>query len=94
MEEEGTGREELWDEVCNGTATLPAVGPLETFHGAGCRPPRRAGTLFTSHFRVAHESSGAQLVQTAQSFLRLTAEPESVSYWDVVTVGSLELERK
>jgi hypothetical protein len=52
------------------------------------------GVMGQAHPRAIPGYASAQLVQTAQSFLRLTAEPESVSYWDVVTVGSLELERK
>lgn len=51
------------------------------------------GVMGQSHPQALPGYASAQLVQTAQSFLRLTAEPENVSYWDLVTVGALDLRR-
>lgn len=51
------------------------------------------GVMGQAHPQALPGYASAQLVQTAQSFLQLTAEPDAVSYWDLVTVGALDLRR-
>jgi hypothetical protein len=51
------------------------------------------GVMGQAHPQTLPGYASAQLVQTARSFLALTADPESVSYWDVVTAGALDLRR-
>jgi hypothetical protein len=49
------------------------------------------GVMGQGHPQAVAGYASAQLAQTARSFLELTREPEAVSYWDVVTVGALNL---
>jgi hypothetical protein len=46
-----------------------------------------------AHPQAVAGYASAQLAQSARSFLDLTAAPERVSYWDVVTTGSLDLRK-
>ncbi|MEZ4585562.1 MAG: hypothetical protein R2909_04070 [Gemmatimonadales bacterium] len=51
------------------------------------------GVMGQTHPQAIRGYASAQLLQTAKSFLELTGDPDAVSYWDVVTVGALPLER-
>ncbi len=49
------------------------------------------GVMGQSHPQGRPGYASVQLLQTAQSFLRRTAQPDSVSYWDLVTLEALPL---
>lgn len=49
------------------------------------------GVMGQPHPQARAGYASAQLLQTAESFRRLTAQPDSVSYWELVTTGALEL---
>jgi hypothetical protein len=49
------------------------------------------GVMGQPHPRARAGYASAQLLQTAESFRRLTAQPDSVSYWELVTAEALEL---
>jgi hypothetical protein len=51
------------------------------------------GVMGQPHPQAVVGYASAQLLQTANSFLRRTAEPDSVSYWDLVTRDTLSLAR-
>jgi hypothetical protein len=51
------------------------------------------GVMGQVHPQAIPGYASAQLAQTARSFLELTAQPDNVSYWDVVTVGAVEGKR-
>jgi hypothetical protein len=52
------------------------------------------GVMGQAHPQAVAGYASAQLAQSARSFLDLTAAaPERVSYWDVVTTGSLDLRK-
>jgi len=46
------------------------------------------GVMGQSHPQAIPGYASVQLLQRAKSFLELTANPDAVSYWDVVTVGA------
>jgi hypothetical protein len=49
------------------------------------------GVMGQPHPQARPGYASAQLLQTAASFRRMTAEPDSVSYWELVTTDALEL---
>ncbi len=49
------------------------------------------GVMGQQHPQARAGYASAQLLQTAESFRRLTAQPDSVSYWELVTAEALEL---
>jgi hypothetical protein len=49
------------------------------------------GVMGQAHPQARPGYASAQLVQRAESFRRLTAQPDSVSYWELVTTDALEL---
>ncbi len=49
------------------------------------------GVMGQPHPQARPGYASAQLLQTAESFRRLTAQPDSVSYWELVTSEALEL---
>ena len=49
------------------------------------------GVMGQPHPQARPGYASAQLLQTAESFRRLTAQPDSVSYWGLVTTEALEL---
>ncbi|MBM4186044.1 MAG: hypothetical protein FJ206_01915 [Gemmatimonadetes bacterium] len=49
------------------------------------------GVLGQSHPQARPGYASVQLVQTAESFRRRTAQPDSVSYWELVTQDALPL---
>lgn len=75
--------------------SLPA-GPssvlIRSYFGRGMWAPRNdaAGTLP----QVVPGQLSAQQLQTIPSFVQLTAKPENVTYWDVLTVGAIDLRTK
>jgi len=49
------------------------------------------GVMGQPHPQTLPGYASAQLLQTAKSFLERTAAPDSVSYWELVTVDALPL---
>ena len=52
------------------------------------------GVMGQPHPQALAGYASAQLLQTAESFLRRTAQPDSVSYWDLVTLDALSLKER
>ena len=52
------------------------------------------GVMGLPHPQSISGYASAQLLQTAESFMRRTAEPDSVSYWNLVTQDTVSLTRK
>ena len=65
---------------------------IRSYFGRGMWAPRSdpAGTLP----QVVPGQLSAQQLQTIHSFVQLTARPETVTYWDVLTVGAIDLRTK
>jgi hypothetical protein len=71
---------------------LPATASsvlIRSYFGRGVWSPRNdpAGTLP----QVVPGQLSAQQLQTIRSFVQLTAKPETVTYWDVLTFGAVDL---
>jgi hypothetical protein len=62
---------------------------IRSYFGRGMWAPRTGG--MGSLPQVIPGQLSAQQLQTFQSFRDLTARPESVTYWDVLTFGTIDL---
>jgi hypothetical protein len=67
------------------------VGALPWAAGALIARSYFGGVLGQPHPQARAGYASAQLLQTVASFQRRTRQPDSVSYWDLVTTDALEL---
>jgi hypothetical protein len=67
--------------------TGPTSVVIRSYFGRGMWAPGGAGSLP----QVVPGHLSAQQLQTFASFRELTSRPEAVTYWDVLTFGSLDL---
>jgi hypothetical protein len=79
-------------QFADNVKALPATPSsvlIRSYFGRGVWSPRNdpAGTLP----QVVPGQLSAQQLQTIRSFVQLTAKPETVTYWDVLTFGAVDL---